>query len=77
MAAPPEGQELGGDDKAHRGQKTTVPMASIYGSAWPCRISRIIIGTVRFRPETNQATMNSSKLTAAVRHRAETILTGS
>ena len=53
--------------------KTNVPMALTCGSMLPVTISRMMTGTVLLRPETNQATANSSKETAAVRHRAEMI----
>ena len=46
-------------------------MALICGSTLPCKISKIIAGTVSFRPDTNQATANSSNDTAAVKQSAE------
>ena len=52
---------------------TIDPIALIWGSVFPWRISRIITGTVLFRPETNHATANSSKDTAAVRQKADAI----
>src|SRR3546814_5441059 len=54
-------------------RKTKVPITLMRGLTCPCRNPRTFTGSVSFRPETNQATANSSKETAIVMNRAAKI----